>query len=388
MITEELLERGLHAAGDRYDVPPGAVDRIHDRLTQPAAAHQPRVGLAWRPRTGMAWAAAALVVVAVAIGVPFALGGAPQRGLTAANLPSRSQTSAGTTLAQQARPHRAEGAVNGSAAGAAGGAGGPAGVPEPAATPTAAASPPSGQPGSTFGKAASADQTQPDRVVKTGTVALQVPAGQVAPTLQQVGNLATGVGGFVESSNSQTAGTAPSGEVTLRVPVASFERVQSEVTRLSGVKVLSEQSAGQDVTGRYVDLRARIHALSATRSTYLTILGRATTIGQTLVIQQHITGVQSQIEQLQGQLKLLANHAAMSTLTVEVDQPARPVSVAHHAAPPNGFGHAVSVSVDRFVRGVDVIVGLLGPLLLALILVALAWLIGRIAIRRLRRDLV
>ena len=45
-------------------------------------------------------------------------------------------------------------------------------------------------------------------------------------------------------------------------------------------------------------------------------------------------------------------------------------------------------SVDRFVNGIEAIVGVLGPLLLAALLIGLGWVVARLAYRRLRRNLV
>jgi hypothetical protein len=150
--------------------------------------------------------------------------------------------------------------------------------------------------------------------------------------------------------------------------------------------VLSLQTSGQDVTAQYTDLQARIKALTATRETFLTILSKARTIGETLAVQQHITDVQTQIDQLTGQLKVLADQSAMAALTVTVDQVARPVAATTHHR--SGIAKAVDRSVGRFVRGVEAIIGAIGPILLAVLVVALVWVAARFGYRFVRRQLV
>lgn len=377
MIAEDVLERALHAAADRYDVPPGGADAIRSELARSADPRQvagdvrrfrPR-----RPRSWQGWTAVATVAAALVIGLPVALGGSgtPRQQFDASNATSGAgaASSNGSALpgAIQALPrHELQRKA----------AAGPAFAP---------AAPPSAP--SAGGGTGLVPGRTPDRVVKTGDLALRVPKGQVGASLQRLSDLAGQEHGYVASSDQQTGGPDPSGEVTLRVPVSRFTDTVGRASHLSGARVLSLQTSGQDVTSRYVDLSARLTALERTRSTYLTILGGATTIGQTLEVQDRISQVQTQIEQLQGERKLLADQAALSTLDVTVDQPAaKPVPTAHHAG--SGFGHAVHVSVDRFVRGVDAIVSILGPLLLAVILVGLAYLAGRFAHRRFRRHLV
>jgi len=226
-----------------------------------------------------------------------------------------------------------------------------------------------------------------DKVIKTGELDLQVSKGQVSHTLDQLTGLATLERGYVADSRTSEGGVAPSGEVTLRVPVTAFEDTVKRARSITGVKVLALETSGKDVTSKYVDLTARIKALKDTRQTFLILLSKATTIGETLAVQQHITDVQTQIEQLQGQKNVLANQAALSTLTVTVDQKVvtEAAPKAHHKS---GLHKAVDRSVSRFVHGIEAIIGIIGPLLLAALLIALFWLAGRLGYRALRRRMV
>jgi hypothetical protein len=366
VITEELIERGLGAAAEEYDVPPGAVDRLAAQLAPPQRG--PR---SWTHLSRRTWLAAAAAAIVAAVAVPLALGGGGSgtnsHGLTAAPLPPEKSATSGFAPATTG---------SGTAA-TAGGAGGSAGTVNSGAVPLASV------PQYRAAKLVPAPST--NRVIKTGELDLQVPRGRVGVTLDRLSGLAGTEGGYVASSHSTQGDGAPYGSVTLRVPVARFERTVA-VARTYGSKVLSLETTGTDVTAKYVDLNARISALQATRKTYLAILGRATTIGETLEVEQQITDVQTQIEQLQGQRNVLANHSAMSTLTVTVDQ--RLLTPVRHTGHRNGFVRAVDRSVSRFVRGVEAIVGALGPIVLVLLLVGLTALVARFGYRRLRRGLV
>jgi hypothetical protein len=219
------------------------------------------------------------------------------------------------------------------------------------------------------------------RVVKTGSLELAVRKGSVQLTMSHLGDLASHLGGYISASQTNNIAGAPTGELTMRIPVNQFETAVSEVQKLGHQTALT--TSAHDVTGKYVDITARAAALKQTRRTYLTILSRATTIGQILSVQQRVDDVQGQIEQLQGQLKVLRNQSSDGTLTVDVSEAgAAPAPVPHQRG---GIGKAWHDSVSRFNRGFDAIVGALGPLLLALILLGLAALIIRFGVRYARR---
>jgi hypothetical protein len=392
VITDEMLERGLAAAAEDFEVPTGAVDRLREHIA-PSAAAESRLRLG-RP-SRRAWIAIAATAAVVLIVLPFALGGGSSPANRLTTRPNAVGAPPSATGGNAAGEKSAQGAVAA-----------PAHVPARLAnsvpgslTNGAVGSAGSGSGALGAGAAARDFQAvQPaapiapvpglqERVIKTGELDLQVQKGQVAHTLDLLTGLANFEHGYVSDSRTTEGGYAPSGQVTLRVPVAVFDDAISRVRKFTGVKVLAVQTSGQDVTNKYVDLKARIKALGATRSVFLTLLSKATTIGETLAVQQHVTDVQTEIEQLQGQLKVLAGRSSMSTLTVTVDQKVAQLATPakHHKS---GIARAFDRSVSRFVRGFEAIVAVVGPILLVALLVGAAWLVSRVGYRRLRRRLV
>ena len=85
-----------------------------------------------------------------------------------------------------------------------------------------------------------------------------------------------------------------------------LRRLCSSKPRPSG-KTTKLTTKATDVTGQYVDLQSRIAALEASRQQYLTIMAKATTVGDVLAVQAQLDTIQSQIEQLQGQLQVLTS---------------------------------------------------------------------------------
>jgi hypothetical protein len=216
------------------------------------------------------------------------------------------------------------------------------------------------------------------RVVRNGHLSLQVKS--VTTAVARLTSLATSAGGYVQSSDTSTDSGTPQGDITLRVPVNGFDNAVAGAQRLGRTRSLT--TSATDVTGHYVDLVARETALRQTRSTYLSILSSATTIGATLSVQQRVDDVQQQLDRLEGQRKVLAAQTADATLAVSLDQGH---VVTHAASHRSGIGAAWHRSVHRFAAGFDAVVGVLGPLLLAVLLAAIIAGIGLLGYRGMRR---
>jgi hypothetical protein len=228
---------------------------------------------------------------------------------------------------------------------------------------------------------------QPARIEQTGSLDLTVARGALSSTMDKLTSLASAYGGFVANSQTQSSGSAaspPSGTVTLQVPVADFSSLLTQAKSLGKTSALTTKAT--DVTGQYVDLQSRISALEASRQQYLTILARASSVGDVLAVQAQLDNLQSQIEQLQGQLGVLGSETNYSTLTVSVTEAGRPH---HHRSPPaavSGAAKAWHDSVHGFAVGVDGIIRLAGPALFALLCLAALVLGGRFTWRRLQRH--
>jgi hypothetical protein len=226
---------------------------------------------------------------------------------------------------------------------------------------------------------------QSAKIEQTGTLGLAVGRGRLARTMTQLTALAGAYGGFVANSQTQSgagAGGAPYGSVTLQVPVQSFSAVLRQAQALGRTSGLTTKAT--DVTGQYVDLQSRIAALQDSRQQYLTILAKATTVGDVLAVQEQLDGIQSQIEQLQGQLQVLSSETSYSTLTVTVNEGTPPPPPG--PLPESGLVRAWHDSVGGFVAGVEGLVRLAGPVLFALVCLGVLLVGGRALWRRYQRH--
>jgi hypothetical protein len=225
---------------------------------------------------------------------------------------------------------------------------------------------------------------QPAKIEQTGTLDVTVKKGELARTMTGLTNLAASVGGFVANSQSQngTGGAAAYGTITMEVPVDDFASVMRQAERYGKTSNVSTNAT--DVTGQYVDLQARLSALEDSRQQYLTILAKATSIGDILSVQEQLDSIQQQIEQLQGQLNVLTSETSYSKVTVtvsEVTPPPHPVPL-----PESGLVQAWHDSVGGFVTGVEGVVRLAGPFVFGLLCLVLVVVGGRVFWRRYQRH--
>jgi hypothetical protein len=162
--------------------------------------------------------------------------------------------------------------------------------------------------------AGQSDSLDTRKIIRNGSLDLLV--NDVSQSIDKIGSIVTGVGGFVEKS-SQTNSGGHSASVTVRVPAARLDPVIVQIKALA-TTVDRESVEARDVTREYIDLDARLRNAQAEEAQYLQILKRATTIKDTLDVTEKLSDVRGRIEQLQGEMKFLTAQIDMSTLEISL----------------------------------------------------------------------
>ena len=236
----------------------------------------------------------------------------------------------------------------------------------------------------TSAQTTSTTTTSSTKIESTGRVNLSVAKGGINAALARLTRLVGGEGGSVVSSQVQAAdagnGNFAYATVVLQVPQAKFQALVTGAQRVGKVGLVTTSSV--NVTGQYVDLQARISALDVARNQYLAIMQRATTISDVLAVQARVNSLQSQIEQLQGQLNLLGHETTYANLTVNVSERGHHAATRHSS---NGVSRAFHDAVHGFVAGVEWLIRSSGPALFALLCLGVLWLLGRGVWRTARR---
>ena len=215
--------------------------------------------------------------------------------------------------------------------------------------------------------------------------------------MAEITALANEFGGFVVSSNLYQSFTSfgkevPEATIVIRVP---SERLDEALTRIKegAVDINYENRSGQDVTNLYVDLQAQLKAKQAAEAKLLEIMDQATRAEDVLAIYLQVQQVQTEIEQLKGQIKYYEESAALSSISVRLiaEESTQPIEIGPWT-PTGAARDAIQDLILFFQRFVDVLVRFVLLTLPALLLIAIPllvlYVIGRAVYRRVRRSRV
>lgn len=225
---------------------------------------------------------------------------------------------AAASTSSQAQPE-SRGIMTSPASGEAAAGGGAAAPAAPAAAQSGAADKATGN---TTGAASGAPPKQNAaqfgrKVILNASLTLQVKSAD--QTEQKVRELVERLGGYVVKSETSGDDERRSVRLTVKVPSPRFDEALNTLTssQYAG-KVLNRNVSGQDVTEEYVDLESRLRALKATESRLLDFLKDAKTVPEALQVNQQLTDLQTQIEQVTGRMKYLDQSTGFSTINLEL----------------------------------------------------------------------
>jgi len=214
--------------------------------------------------------------------------------------------------------------------------------------------------------------------------------------IDQVTQLVADYSGYLISSQSWFDGEFKYAAIRLAVPSQAFETALTNLRHI-GVKVVRETGSGQDVSAEYTDLQSRLTNLEATASRVREFLDAAQTVEESLKVNQQLSELEAQIEQIKGQMKYYEGRTAYSTITANL-VPQRPTPTPSPTAtatatatprpawnPGNTFHQTSGILGVLFRATVDLLIWLtvvFGPFVVVLILIV--WLLDRILHLRIR----
>lgn len=198
-------------------------------------------------------------------------------------------------------------------------------------------------------------------------------------TATAVRALATGVGGYVAASDGSGAMVT----VTLRVPAGMYASVLERLESLG--RVTSQQESAQDVTDEMVDVESRITTMQTSIDRLRSLMAKAESVADIITIESELTWREADLESLQSRRAALADHVALSTITVTVDAVTSD-EVAPDEPERNAFLRGLQAGWDGLMtmgRGAAALIGAVVPFLPLVALVGLGlWWLLRAARRR------
>jgi hypothetical protein len=162
-----------------------------------------------------------------------------------------------------------------------------------------------------------ADVPAPQRlIIKEGTLIIETadPEQAVSAATQHV----IDVGGYIINQSLFTDDDGHQrASMRLAVPVDQFEASMRHLGNLG--RVIREAASGQDVTDQFTDLNARLDNLIVTRDRLRTFLDEATTVADTLRINDELRQIEEEIAIIRGRMDSLRERAAFSTINLTID---------------------------------------------------------------------
>lgn len=160
---------------------------------------------------------------------------------------------------------------------------------------------------------------------------LQLHSADTREAFDEIVRLTESVGGFVADANvfpsEGDEDSQPDVALTVRIPAEQLTPTMKAI-KDSVDRVVSESQGAQDVTDQFVDLEARLRNLRTLEVELRALLEevrqqRDADPQKLLTVFNELSSVRGQIEQIQGQLNVLADLTALATLDVQISQTPR-----------------------------------------------------------------
>ncbi len=163
-------------------------------------------------------------------------------------------------------------------------------------------------------------QSSNRKIIKNADVRLLVKDTDVA--IDRSTQVISDLGGYIISSRvwyqDYFGNNLKYATITIGIPVDQFEKALLRFRGLA-IRVLDENATGEDVTDQYVDLQSQLENLEATRARILEFLKDAQNVDEALRINQQLSDIENQIEQIKGRMNYLADRSSFSTITVNFE---------------------------------------------------------------------
>jgi len=163
-------------------------------------------------------------------------------------------------------------------------------------------------------------ETVDRKIIYNAWLSLEVQDVDVA--VSQIQAVAEEFGGYVSQMSVSKGTDVKTGSVTLRIPQADFYTAISRVEQLGEVK--DKNIGSEDVTERYIDLKARLENAQRQEQRLLELLDKASDVEDMLKIESELGRIQEQIEVYTGQLTYLERRVEYAAITVALSEPSPP----------------------------------------------------------------
>jgi hypothetical protein len=163
-------------------------------------------------------------------------------------------------------------------------------------------------------------------IVRTGQASIEVDSLQ--PSMTELRRLVQRVGGFVADASVQSGhNQLRSATLQLKVPAARFDDLTEGLAPLGRLQFVNV--GAEDVSEEFVDLSARIANGHRLEERLVDLLRTRTgKLQEVLSVERELARIREEIERMEGRLRFLKTSAQLSTLSVNLYEPA-PILASH-----------------------------------------------------------
>jgi uncharacterized protein DUF4349 len=209
-------------------------------------------------------------------------------------------------------------------------------------------------------------------IIRTGQASIEVDS--LEPSMAELRRIVQRVGGFVADASVQSGrNQLRSATLELKVPASRFDELTQGLEPLGKLQFVNVSA--EDVSEEFVDLTARVANGRRLEDRLVELLRTRTgKLQDVLSVERELARVREEIERMEGRLRFLKTSAQLSTLSVNLYEPA-PIVASHPGR--NVIGEAFKTAWRNFV---GVMAGMIASLGFAVPVVILGWgtwIIGR-----------
>ena len=182
-----------------------------------------------------------------------------------------------------------------------------------------AASAPAAQAPAAAPAAQAAPVTDERKIIRHGSVGLEVSS--VEEALTEIKELVTAAGGYITNESvSQDEYSTKSGSILCRVPADELDATLAALSDLGDVDYVS--ISANDITEQYFDLEVRMDNQKQLEVRLVELLKRPTNeLADLLAAERELARVRTDIDSMEGRKRLWDNQIAYSTVSVSLHEP-------------------------------------------------------------------
>lgn len=159
------------------------------------------------------------------------------------------------------------------------------------------------------------------KLVRTMTV--DAETDDMDGLLDELNHKINGLGGYIENKSTRNGGSTATrryryAEMTIRIPAG---RLGEFIDHISGqTNVISYNESADDITLRYVATQSRVTALETEQQRLLELLAKAENMTDLLMIEERLTNVRTELEEVTTQMRIYDNMVDYGTVRLSITE--------------------------------------------------------------------